>query len=423
MSQPPSLDPPQGGEPTPPFLPAAPPELAQPSPLAASSLPSAGRLAQWLLAALALYGIGWLLWQSFAALTPFIMGLVLAYILTPFVNRLDRKMPRWLAILTVYVAMIVMLVISFAYVVPPVVQQIDQLADSVPSISELEERLSSLNTLYRERVPPQLQAQIDPAIASSLQSLRTAIGSNIQQITTFLFTQISTIVSTITFLVGFLIIPIWLFYVLNDQRKGQDFVDRMLHRRIRPDFWNVWTMIDKVFSDYIRGQIILCFAVGLAVGIGLLILELLHIKVSYILLLAIVAGITEFIPVLGPVIGAIPGILVALISAGPQGALAALVVYVVVQQLENNILVPRIVGDSVGVHPAILTVVLIAMGQVFGLLGVILSAPLTAIARDLFVYTYARLGGATPEAAIDRAHNRAAPEPPAPPAAPPLAAQ
>ena len=111
------------------------------------------------------------------------------------------------------------------------------------------------------------------------------------------------------------------------------------------------------------------------------------------MLLAIIAGITEFIPVLGPILGAIPAILLSLFIS-PQTALAVLVVYVVVQQLENNILVPRIVGESVGVHPAILTVALIAMGQVFGLLGVVLSAPLCAIARDLFIYVYARLGGA-----------------------------
>jgi predicted PurR-regulated permease PerM len=72
---------------------------------------------------------------------------------------------------------------------------------------------------------------------------------------------------------------------------------------------------------------------------------------------------------------------------------------VVVQQLENNLLVPRIIGESVGVHPAILTVVLISMGQVFGLLGVVLAAPLTAISRDLFVYVYRRLDGLSPAAA------------------------
>lgn len=377
-------------------------------------LPSWRTLARWLLVVLALYSIGWLLVQSAQALTPFIIGLVLAYLLSPFVNRLNRRMPRWLAILTVYVAGIVLITIGIAYVVPPVITQTEQLLGNIPSVSELQARLSQFIGLYRERVPAALQAQIDPAVASGIETIRANIAANAQRIVAFVFSQILTILNTITFLIGFLIVPIWLFYILNDQEDGRRFVDRILHRRLRPDFWNTITMIDDVFSDYIRGQLVLCFAVGTAVGIGLFILRLIGIPIEYILLLAIAAGITEFIPILGPILGSIPGILIALATAGPQGALAALVVYVIVQQLENNILVPRIVGDSVGVHPAVLTIALIAMGQVFGLLGVILSAPITAIARDLFTYSYTRLGGAAPPLAMNNVQQRTKIENPEP---------
>src|SRR4029453_19548935 len=85
--------------------------------------------------------------------------------------------------------------------------------------------------------------------------------------------------------------------------------------------------------------------------------------------------------------------------ASVQAGVSLLILYIAVQQIENNFLVPRIIGESVGVHPAILTVVLIAMGQVYGLLGVILAAPLSAIARVLFVYLYRRIDGEPPEMA------------------------
>ncbi len=88
-----------------------------------------------------------------------------------------------------------------------------------------------------------------------------------------------------------------------------------------------------------------------------------------------------------------------------------LLVYVAVQQIENNLLVPRIIGESVGIHPAILTVVLIAMGHIFGLLGIVLAAPLSAIARDLFIYLYRRLDGHSPESARIAVEGRAAPQP------------
>jgi predicted PurR-regulated permease PerM len=209
------------------------------------------------------------------------------------------------------------------------------------------------------------------------------------------------VLNTLTFLIGFLIIPIWLFYVLNDRSQAAALVDRLLPPRARPDFWNIWGLADEVFSDYIRGQLLLGLAVGTMVGIGLLSLRLLKIEVPYILLLAIIAGITELIPIIGPIIGAIPGVLIGFFGGegGVQAGVAVLILYIAVQQLENNLLVPRIIGESVGVHPAILTVILIAMGQVFGLLGVVLAAPLTAIARDLFVYVYRRLGGLSPAAA------------------------
>src|SRR5581483_910237 len=84
---------------------------------------------------------------------------------------------------------------------------------------------------------------------------------------------------------------------------------------------------------------------------------------------------------------------------GVQTGVAVLIVYVAVQQLENNFLVPRIIGESIGIHPAILTVVLIAMGQIFGLLGVVLAAPVSAISRDLFTYIYRRLEGISAAAA------------------------
>jgi predicted PurR-regulated permease PerM len=146
------------------------------------------------------------------------------------------------------------------------------------------------------------------------------------------------------------------------------------------------------------------------VGIGLLLLRMLGFDVRYILLLAIIAGITELIPIIGPIIGAVPGVLLGFFggAGGLQTGLAVLLVYVVVQQLENNLLVPRIIGESVGIHPAILMVIVIAMGQVFGLLGVVLAAPLTAIARDLFVYVYRRLDGLSP---ADARHTISAAEP------------
>jgi predicted PurR-regulated permease PerM len=359
------------------------------------------KLAQWLLVGLALYGVGWLLWRAWPALTPFIFGLVLAYLLMPIVDRLDQRLPRWLAILLVYIGGIGLIAGSVAFILPPVVDQIQQLFASIPATDQMLDLWNNLVRGYRDLVPIALQQPIEDGLRSALRTAQTNLAAYLQSAGTFVLAQVINILNTLTFLVGFVIIPIWLFYVLHDRAQGRDFIDRLLPARARPDFWNIVGITNRVLSDYIRGQLILGLAVGLMVGFGLLLLRLIGFDVRYILLLAIVAGITELIPIIGPIIGAIPGVLVGFIAAdnGLQTGLAVLVVYIVVQQLENNLLVPRIIGESVGVHPAILTVVLIAMGQVFGLLGVVLAAPLTAIARDLFVYVYRRLDGLSAEAA------------------------
>jgi predicted PurR-regulated permease PerM len=388
--------------PSPPALPAA----------NGPALPSRRTLARWILVTLALYVVGWLLISALPSLTPFIIGLVLAYLLLPSVNRLGRKMPRWLAILTVYAGGVVLSAVSIAYIAPIVADQIERL---VNNFDEFVERLQTMGqelfSQYQNSVPASIRTPIEQGVRNALATLQANITTYLQSVGAFIFAQVLRIANTVTFLIGFLIIPIWLFYILNDVQQGSAFIDRLLHPRIRADFWNIWGIINRIFSDYIRGQLLLGVMVGVMVGAFLLILRLFGFEIgNYILLLAIIAGITELIPIVGPIIGAIPGVIIGF-TVSPTTGLVVLLIYVLVQQIENNFLVPRIIGESVGIHPAILTVVLIAMGHIFGLLGVILAAPLSAIARDLFVYIYRRIDGETPAAARLALEARPAPPP------------
>jgi predicted PurR-regulated permease PerM len=389
-------------------------EPAAPAPEAAIeiSFPSWRTLGKWILVLVALYAIIWLIMNAMSALTPFIIGLVLAYLLLPLVNRLNRRLPRPLAILVVYVGAFVALFVAVAYIVPPVANQFQQLVDNLPTREELQSFAGGLLQQYENRVPAEIKQPIEQGLNSALQTLQRNFATYVQGVTTFLLNQILQILNTLSFLIGFLIIPFWLFYVLNDQDKGRAFLNRVLHPRVRADFWNVWNIINQVFSNYIRGQLLLGLAVGLMVWVGLLILGLFGFSVPYSLLLALVAGVTELVPIIGPIIGAIPGVLIGFFASqnGWQTGLAVLGLYLLVQQLENNFLVPRIIGKSIGLHEAILTVVLIAMGQIFGLLGVVLAAPVAAIGRDLFLYSYRRLDGLDTDAAARSLQAEAVPE-------------
>jgi predicted PurR-regulated permease PerM len=356
--------------------------------------PSPRTLARWLLVVSALVAVGWLLWNARTALSPFAMGLVLAYLFLPIVNALARHMPRPLAILIVYVGGVALVIGAIAYVVPPVVTQIQQLIASIPSADRLQEIGNHLLQQYQSRVPDVIQQPINEGLNNTLRDAQAHLTLYIQQVGGFLLSQALQVLNVVSFLVGFLIVPIWLFYLLNDVTQEHLFIDQMLHPRLRADFWNVWDIVNQVWSDYVRGQLILSAAVGVMVGVGLLILELLGFHVGFILLLAIFAAAMELVPIVGPWLGAIPGVLLASFIS-PTTAIAVVAVYVVVQQIENNILIPRIIGQSIGIHPAILMVVLIAMGYSFGLFGIILAAPLSAISRDLFIYVHRRLDGAS----------------------------
>ncbi|HYP42092.1 MAG TPA: AI-2E family transporter, partial [Chloroflexia bacterium] len=189
------------------------------------------------------------------------------------------------------------------------------------------------------------------------------------------------------FIVGLVIIPFWLFYVLKDKDRGIQAFNNMLPFSWRTDVWRIVRIINGVLSSYIRGQLLLGLAVGVATTIGLFV-----VGAPYAILLGIISGLTEIIPVVGPIIGAIPGLILA--AFHPEGwvmVLKVLAVYALVQQLENNLLVPKIQGDSVKLHPSIIMVALVVGSQVGGLFGLIVAVPVAAILRDVYLYLYRRL--------------------------------
>jgi predicted PurR-regulated permease PerM len=366
-------------------------------------------IARWSLVVLALYIIGSMLWSTRPVLIPFVIGLVLAYLMAPAVDFFDRWMPRWLAILAVYALGLLGIAATFALIIPPLVEQVARLIRQLPSFSEVQTFVDSVVKQYRDQVPPSLQQPIEDSLANLLRSLQNNIDTYLQRGGAFLLNQLIQLLNTITFILGFISLPIWLFYVLYDKQQGRVFFNQLVHPRARADFWNVWEIINNVLGGYIRGQIILCVTVGLAVGIGLVGLEMLGFPLGdYVLVLALIAGVTEFIPVLGPTIGAIPGVILGF-GISPTAGFAVLALYIAVQQLENSLLVPRIIGESVGVHPAVLTVAMIVMGTLFGLLGILLAAPAVATTRDLFKYAYLRLEGHSPEESHRRVAERHAP--------------
>lgn len=339
----------------------------------------------------AIYLVASILWGAGASTLPFIIGLVMAYLLLPIVKRLDRWMPRWASITTVYLVGLILFELILVFVVPPAANQINQFIGNIPTWFEqgntfVNGQIEEFNRTASEEVQAQVQEQVGN-IQATVQRNATAYA---QRIGAFILNSIVGIFATITFLLGFLVIPFFLFYILNDSNKLPGAINTLLHPRIRDDFWNVWKITDGIMGQYIRGQLLLGLIIGAASFIGLTVLNLFGFEIRYTVLLAIIAGIGELIPVVGPILSAIPAIIVAL-GGGTQSVVAVIILYVMIQQLENQILIPRIVGNALRLHPAILLALLVIAGAVGGLGLVILSAPLAAIGRDIFVYLHRRL--------------------------------
>ncbi len=345
--------------------------------------------------------VGGMLYVARAALFPYIIGLVIAYLVLPMVNLLNHVMPaslakrnlsRPLAIIIVYLVVILVIVGLFIFLVPIVADQMQALwAQREELVAEGQALLDELLSHYRTYIPLNVQE----IIQGNLEKLIGLVGQAAQEGAIRTFKVVS---STISYLLGIMVIPFWLFYILHDESRFKQGVFSLIPKRYAPDARHIARIIDDILSAYIRGQLLLCLFIGIMSIAGLLI-----IGVDFAVLLGVVAGVFEILPFVGPILGAIPALLVAaLISEGKF--LWTLILFIVIQQIENSFLAPKISGESVKLHPAIIMVVLVIGNEALGLWGMLVAVPLTAIIRDVFKYLYLRLSDemVTPEAALAR---------------------
>ena len=332
--------------------------------------------------------VGVLLWLGREALGPFVVGLMLVYLLIPPVEWLSRaRVPRWLAILLVYALVVLVVVEGLNLTLRPLVEQIRAVIDDLPQLAQqLEAQLERIGAVYRGlELPPQVREAID----GWLQDLA---GGKVSFDPAILLPIVRATTTFLGGLVAFLIIPVWAFYLIKDRPQLAASFDRALPAEWREEVAAVLAIIERVFSQWVRGQLILGLAVGLATFFGLLALGAFVNPIfgRYAVLLAVIAGILELLPIIGPIIASIPAILLAA-TTGLESAGAALLLYLAVQQLENNLLVPKIQGDAIELHPSAVMFALVVGGAIAGLLGAILSLPITAAGRDVYRYLFAKL--------------------------------
>jgi predicted PurR-regulated permease PerM len=337
--------------------------------------------------------IGVVLYLGRSALTPFVVGLLLIYLLDPAVGWVSRLrigrfgVPRGLAVLIVYAITIVVVVVALRLLLAPLVSQLLAYVSDFPRLlSSIDSTIGQLRLWYLSLdLPDAVRSAIDEAIAG-------AAGAGVDL--GALLPVARSILGTAAGFFGFLIIPIWAFYILRDRVQLTDMFANSLPASWRDEVWAVLSIIERVVGRWIRAQIVLGLVVGVATYVGLIILgwTIDPQFIQFAVLLAVIAGILELLPIIGPILSAIPTLVVALTTSDPLLAvIAVIVLYVVVQQVEGAVLVPKIQGSAVQLHPSLIIFALIIGGSIAGLLGAILAIPITAAGRDVYRYLFRRL--------------------------------
>ncbi len=346
--------------------------------------------------------VAWVAWQARWALLPFSIGALFAYVLTPVVDRLAGLVParshqqnvlrRGLAVFLVYLVIAGAVAGAGVAVVPVATDEISEFVDGLPDhIDDTQVQVNEWLEVYRERVPEDIRMRVDEYAADFGDDLGARIASAGAPV-------FESITSWIAVIAGFIVVPIWIFYALRDRHNFERNFAAAVPGPVQPDVLNGVRIADQLIGRYIRGQLLLGLVVGVATFIGLMLLD-----VDLAIALAVFAGVAELIPIIGPFIGALPALLIVA-ATDPDKIIWVLLLYVAVQQVENHLLVPRVQGHAVELHPAAIIMLLAVAGTVFGFIALVVIIPLVALLRELFWYADHRLRGLDPQDAMARTH-------------------
>ena len=333
---------------------------------------SSRALIRYALAALAVtVFIAWALWEVRDALLLIYISALVAIGLSPLVNELERKrlmrqrVPRWAAILVIYVCIIAALVAVAAMVIPAVVMQARDLAREFPRLlHQGQQWLIDHGVMTRE--------------ISAQEAVQTASVSGAQDYLQFVANAVLGVIGGVFGLITVLVLA---FYLLVDSSSLILVFLRLFPREKRTQVNDACRRVTSKISAWLGGQLLLAGIIGSTAALGLFLMG-----VPFFWVLALVAGIGEMIPIVGPILSAVPAIAVAL-SVSPPLALGVLLFFVAQQQLENHLLVPKIMQRQVGISPVFVIIALLIGGSLLGVMGAILAVPTAAILQVLLQET------------------------------------
>ena len=318
------------------------------------------------------------MWLLGAVLTPFIAGMVLAYFLDPAADWLEgHGLPRWLATLIILLACLLAFFGIFLLLLPLVMEQARLFIENLPAhlarLAELSERLT----------PDWVREAIARTTASNDLQVAELVGRAAGWIAGMLQTLVSGTAALFNFVSLMVITPFVLFYMLNDWNRMIATVDGWLPRDHADTVRAIARDIDRAMAGFIRGQGTVALIQGAFYAAALV-----AVGLKFGLFIGLLSGFLSFIPYVGATVGGVLSIGMAFAQFWPQWqmVLAVAIIFAAGQFIEGNFLTPKLVGDSVGLHPVWMMFALMAFGYLFGFAGLLLAVPLAAAIRVVLAH-------------------------------------
>ncbi|HXK41027.1 MAG TPA: AI-2E family transporter [Candidatus Paceibacterota bacterium] len=292
----------------------------------------------------------------------FLFGLIIASAISPFSNWLDQKgFPRLWGVLLLFLVVLGLFALIASLVIPSLTADIDQLITTLPTVFE---RVS----VSLENVQQGAPAYLD--FVSEIQNILSGFSSYLQQSSQ---SVVGLVVGIFGGVISFIAVLVISFYLSVTKRGIDNFLESVVPEQYESYVKDLWKRSERKVGLWLQGQLLLALIVGLVVYVGL---SLMGIK--FALIMGLLAFAFEIVPVVGPVLAAIPAVILAFLQE-PTLGLWVILFYVVVQQLENHILVPVVMGKTIGLNPVVVIIALLVGANLAGIAGMIIAVPVATI--------------------------------------------
>jgi predicted PurR-regulated permease PerM len=315
-------------------------------------------------------------------LLPFVVGMALAYFLDPVADWLERRgLSRLMASMVILIGFVLIFVLLLVLLIPVIVGQASEFIARIPEyVSKLQELIAGADT---NLLPSWVQEQI-ASVKENFSRLLAEGAGFAGTLLTQIWNSGKSLIDVISLLV---VAPVVAFYLLLDWDRMVDKVDSWVPRQHVASVRQIARDMDRSIAGFIRGQGSLCMILGVYYAVGLSLVGL-----NFGLLIGLFAGAISFIPYIGSTIGLVLALGVALVQFWPEywSIILTLVVFATGQFIEGNILQPKLVGSSVGLHPVWLMFALFAFGLLFGFVGLLVAVPAAAAVGVLVRFALTR---------------------------------